>query len=323
MRLKRSLDKIITLHKPQVALMTAPPFSTLLLGGYLKREYGLKIVLDYRDAWTNNPGIQCTLPRRVVGPYLDKRALAAADLVTTASYEMARFIQESVGPVARGKRFLGFPYGFDSQFFAKEAANRTPPTNGTIRATFAGKVHGQIDVEEILSGIRDAIDESRTVSDRLRIECYGTLFGHTANPQDLIAEHGLDAHVSIHPFLPYRSFVESLSNSSFLILPLGEFDIAHIFYPTKMFDFLGVGRPIVYIGGSGGLQDAIEDCNAGLCTRPNRKGIARAIVEMAGGYDEQGRWYTNLEAYSRFERLRIYRQFCAELDQLVAAQIAT
>ena len=318
MRLKRIFDRVIETHNPHVAVMTAPPFSTLLLGRHLKRRYGLKIVLDYRDAWTSNPSAQSTLPRRLFGPAFDRKALRSADLVTTASYVMADFIRESVGEAAVGKKFLGFPYGFDRAFFETEVLGKpTKADTNLIRATFAGAVHGELDVDAVLTGIRLAVDRHDGAKRRLRIDCYGTLFGYRGDAASLIAGHGLDRYVKMHPFLPYREFLGVLSSSAFLILPLGEFEIAHIFYPTKMFDYLGVRRPILYLGGEGGLWDAIQDCKAGICSHVSPEFVARSFISMVENYDRQGVWYTDEAAYDRFDRNLIYKEYCRLLDNLV------
>ena len=317
-RLIKLLPKIIDRCRPEIAFMTAPPFSTLLLGRYIKDRYGLKIVLDYRDPWTNNPIAQNTLPRRFLNPFLDRRVLDSADLVTAASYEMADFIRDSVRPVADRTRFFGFPYGFDGAFFEKEVLDqRTGPSNGMICATFAGSVHGGLDVEAVLEGIRLTIDRHAVAERKLRIKCYGTLFGHARGHAQLISKYGLESHVQVHPFLPYRDFLEALNNSSFLILPLGEFPIAHVFYPTKMFDYLGVRRPILYIGGQGGLWNAIESCRAGLCTRVSPDLIAQSLISMVEKHDDRSCWYTDEPAYDRFERGQIYCDFATQLSNLL------
>ena len=317
MRIKRVLPEIIARYRPQIAILTAPPFSTLLLGRHLKNRYGLKIVLDYRDPWTNNPIAQNTFPRRLLNPYLDRRALDSADLVTTASYEMAEFIRDGVSRAAERTKFFGFPYGFDRGFFDDEILTLPPKmSNGTIRATFAGSVHGEIDVDAVLEGIRLAIDGPCRTMKRLKIECYGTLFGRSGDNDRLISQYGLESHLRIHPFLKYREFLEVLRSSSFLILPLGDFPIAHVFYPTKMFDYLGVRRPILYIGGQGGLWNAIEGCQAGVCTRVEPKLIAQSLVSIVEGHNGHS-WYTDEDAYARFDRGRIYRDFSAELSELL------
>jgi len=316
MAVKKGLSQIVTKHKPDILFITGAPFSSFLLAPYLKKEFGLPLVLDYRDPWAANPGVERNrLKARLVLPF-EKKALDAADLVTTASYHIIDYIKKTVGTVAKGKRFFGFPYGYNEEFFRKKILAVTQgESSEKIIATFAGFVHGGINAEMILDGLKLSIGKDQKLAEKLRVECYGTLFGYSNNPQTLINKYNLSQHVILYPFLPYIEFLKVLRKSSFLLLPLGDSPIARVLYPTKFFDYLGVKRPILYIGGHGQVAETIIDCNAGVCTKSEPVAIAEALKSMLHQMNIKT-WYSNDLRYKKLDRINIFSDFCSKLNDL-------
>jgi len=314
--IKKRLKQIVTEHNPCVFFITSTPFSSFLLAPYLKKEFGLPVVLDYRDPWAGNPSLEHNRLKERLCLIFEKKALAAADLVATASYHMINFIRKTLGQITDDKQFFGFPYGYNGEFFKKKILPISLKNScEKVTGTFAGFVHGDINSEIILEGIKLAITKEKAVEKKLRVECYGTLFGHFKEPKVLINKYELDQNVTIHPFLTYSNFLQVLRKSSFLILPLGDSPIARVLYPTKFFDYLGVKRPILYIGGQGQVAETIKDCNAGLCARPEPSGIAESLTAILQNTDPET-WYTAEAEYEKLDRMPIFRDFCNRLDEL-------
>ena len=319
--IKKKLGQIVTKHKPDILFITSTPFSSFLLAPYLKKEFGLPVVLDYRDPWAANPGIEGNRLKARVALSFEKEAIAAADLVTTASYYMIDFIKKTLGSVTNGKHFFGLPYGYNGEFFRKEILSI--PVNKSseeVIATFAGAdpnplVHGEPSAETTLAGIKLAINKDKKVAEKLRFECYGTLFGCSTDPHAIINKYGLSQHVSLHSFLPYSEFLKVLRKSSFLLLPNGDSPIARVLYPTKFFDYLGVKRPILYIGGNGQVAESIVDCDAGLCSKPEKTAIAESLITILQEINVKT-WYTRNSKYRELDRMNIFSDFCSKLNEL-------
>jgi len=315
--IKRELDVIIKNHKPDIVFITGTPFSSFLLAPHIKKEYDLPVILDYRDPWSGNPEMERTFLRKKTNLYFEKKALKAADLVTTASYHMIDFIKEAIGESVQSKIFYGFPYGFNREFLCREIQLISHfETSKKIIGTFAGSVHGNIDVNIILSAIKSAIDKEHRLAGTLEINCYGTLFGCSNKPDILIAKYGLEENVKIFPFLPYIDFLKILSGSSFLILPHGVSPLAKVLYPTKFFDYLGLKRPILYIGGKGQVWETIQQCVAGVCVKPDPLEIAESLITLSDNWNTEN-WYTNEQIYQQFNRSNIFNAFCKRLENLI------
>jgi glycosyltransferase involved in cell wall biosynthesis len=313
---KKLGTRAVIQHKPSIFFITGTPFSTFLLAPYIKKLFQLPVILDYRDPWTGFYRSYFPIKTKV-NLKIERRCIEAANLVTTASFHMIEFIKRYLGPSAIGKRFFGFPYGYNGEFFRRKILPiGSENSDEKATATFAGFIHGDVDSRSILRGIRMAIEQDPEVEKKLRINCYGTLFGHSKNSMTLIEKYCLQKHIRLFPFLPYNEFLITLRKSTFLILPLGRSPLPMVLYPTKLFDYLGVKRPILYIGGNGQVAETIKACNAGICVKPEPTDIAIAIIEFV----KRGHakcFYTNNNAYEQLDRINIYEAFSKELENLI------
>lgn len=315
--IKKEIGKIIYTNKPDIIFITGAPFSSFLLAQYLKKNYGIPIVLDYRDPWAANPGIERNNLRAKLALRYEKKALSSADLITTASYHIINYIKITLGAITDNKDFFGFPYGYNGEFFKKAILPiALDKLSNKITATFAGYVHGDIKPETILAGIKSAIDSDRNIAEKLRINCYGTLFGHSKEPQKLIKKYGLEQYIGLYPFLPYKKFLYVIRKSSFLILPHGGSISTSVLYPTKFFDYLGVKRPILYIGIEGQVSETINDCKAGLCTKPEPEEISKSFKKIVREINKED-WYMEELNYKKFDRVNIFNNFCNKLNSVI------
>lgn len=315
--IKKEIEFIIKKHKPNAFFITSAPFSSFLLSPYLKNKFGLPVILDYRDPWSGNLYTISNKWKAKFAFSIEKKILASADLVTAASYYIADFIKNLFVKYVKNTEFFGFPYGYNGEFFRKEILTTSKNRlSDRAPAAFAGQVHGDIDVEVVLKGIKLATQNRKDISSNLRIRCYGSLFGCFNKKRYLIKKYGLENNVSLHPFVPYREFLEILNSSSFLILPHGDSRIAKLLYPTKLFDYLGVRRPILYIGGEGQVWETISACNAGICSPPEQNKIAKFIIKVFKECDSKS-WYNQLENYEKLDRFNIYVDFCKKLNDLI------
>jgi glycosyltransferase involved in cell wall biosynthesis len=318
---KNALSEVVLKYKPDVVFITAPPFSHLLLAPFIKRKFHLPVVLDYRDPWTGNPVAGPLWRRSWAALSFEKKILPRADLITTASYYIIDFMKKHLGSIVRDKQFFGFPYGFNGDFFKKEILPiMSENFSEIIRAVFAGTQIGDLSAEKVLKGIRITIDTDSEIAKKVKFSCYGTIFGYSGESRTMIKKYGLGQYISYYPFLPYMEFLRVLRQASFLIQPLGIKETSVVVYPTKFFDYLGVKRPILYIGGDGQVSETIKSCHAGICCGPEPEQIAKSLKSMVNRVHKDA-WYSDPSSYNKFDRKNIFADFCQELDRLVGSRI--
>jgi len=230
---------------------------------------------------------------------------------------MIDFIREGLGSMADEKAFFGFPYGYDGALMDSQPEQAQPAgrSRKKVLLTFAGSVHGEIRADTILAGLQRALRDNDKVRKNLHVDCYGSLFGVFTQSKELVTKYGLEKHVSLHPFLPYADFLKVISDSSFLFLPHGRGPVTRVQYPSKLFDYLAVRRPILYIGEKGQVSETIRNCNAGIVAEPHTEAIAKAIVSICNG-QHQNDWYSGKSHYETLSRMNIFSEFARKLSRL-------
>lgn len=117
--IRTAIAKAVEKHAPKAVLITGSPYYPMLLSGWIKRHFGLPVVLDFQDPWVSAWGE--TLPKWSKGGIvhrlavaLEPRALRHADYVTSVSdrqnEEMA-----ARHPWLDAKRMAGIPIGGDPE----------------------------------------------------------------------------------------------------------------------------------------------------------------------------------------------------------------
>lgn len=311
--IKKRLAEIINTHDIKAVFISATPFSSFLLAPHIKKEFKLPVILDYRDPWSGNYEMKKTLPRRLTNLRFELQALKHADLVTTASYRIIDFIKDYLPQEYKTLNdYYPLPYGFDKEFFDTQVNPLYDVDHSVITGTFAGSVHGEPFVDDILKGINLFVS-TLSKKNELKINTYGTLFGISQNAnKGLIQKYALGSTVNLLPYVSYDNFLRVLRESHFLIMPHGSSDLARTLYPTKFFDYLGVRRPILYIGKEGQVWETISELGAGVCVTPNTEDIANGLEKIIYQINN----FYNFDKLTRFDRNILFYDFCKRLNCL-------
>lgn len=88
--IKNALEKLTSTVHPDAILITGSPFYPMLLSGWIKRRFGIPVILDFQDPWVSAEG--ATRPRWSKGGLahrlalaLEPRAVRHADFITSVS----------------------------------------------------------------------------------------------------------------------------------------------------------------------------------------------------------------------------------------------
>ena len=226
---------------------------------------------------------------------------------------MVDFIKSNSSSYINDIDFFPFPYGYNNsssnENFNKNGLIKINKVKKYITGVFAGDVHGDISIFEILEGLSIFFKENNK---NIKIYCYGTLFGFSGDIDKLLKNYNLDGKIIYKDYVPYEKFVKILESSDFLILPHGESPVTKVLYPTKFFDYLRVKKPILYWGVKSNVWETINKINAGICSFPKSKEILISLNKIINSHS----FYENDIEYKKFSRDEIFNDFCNRLNKL-------
>lgn len=127
--------------KHDVVLLTGGPFLHFGIGKLLKKTYGCKIILDYRDPFAINPLFKNQhFFKREVKKYIERKHLKHADRVITVNKYCANLLS-----TRKGFKTDIIDNGFDEKVLNEIRDKSSKLNNNKINIVYAGKLsHGRI-----------------------------------------------------------------------------------------------------------------------------------------------------------------------------------
>jgi glycosyltransferase involved in cell wall biosynthesis len=283
--------------RPDVVLATTPPLFTGAAGAAIARAFGAPLVLDVRDLW---PAAAVSLDQisgattRRLAESLERWLYREAAQIVAVTEPFCRHIA-TVGQPRRPPVLI--PNGTLESFFVngdRSAGTRLGIEENRFLVTFAGTLG-------IAQALPSVIEAAEIAGDGFAF----SLVGDGPLRDRLVAlahDRGLD-NVSFHGQVALEEIPPLLSASDALLVSLSAHPTFRDFVPSKMIDFMAVGRPIV-LAAAGESARLLEESGAGIAVAPERpEELARAVRWLSEHPDEAADMGRHGQEYAR-ERLR-------------------
>jgi glycosyltransferase involved in cell wall biosynthesis len=275
----RQGEKIIRKANIDIVYATAPIFTSFLIGFLLKRKTGKPLVVDYRDPWTQNVFIEypSKLHKRIEDK-LEKFVLETADHVIVTSDPMKHHLVEKY-PFTKGK-IDTITNGFDPEDFKNLTVKKDKEK---FVIAYTGSLYGRRTGEKVFMAFRDLIKANPELVTKIQVLITGLISKQDAFS---IEKFGLKNVIKL---LGYRSHKESLSlmaNADILLLMMSLEEVCNarsgtLTIPGKVFEYLGMKRPILAIVPPGPAANIIRSTKTGVVVSPQDTGvIAQTILKL-------------------------------------------
>ena len=296
-----------------VIVVSSPTFFSIGAAWLLARLKRARLVVEVRDLW---PAIFTELGvltnRRLIRllERLELAAYAAADIVIVVSDGfranlIARGVPaDKVHTIRNGVRPGEFDPATpaDAQLRARLGAN----ANDCL-VLYAG-THG---ISQGLTSVADA------AADLTEEPIWFAFVGDGADKQrlqDRVAEHRL-RNVTLLPSLPHEQVPALLAAADICLVPLRDVPLFSSFIPSKMFEYLAAGKPVVGAL-AGEAAQILREAGAWVVPPADSEALAAAIRPLAAdpqrrqAMGRQGRFYVE----KNFDRGTLARQYRSLLD---------
>lgn len=264
---------------------TAPPFSTHLAGLLLKLRSGVRWVAEYRDPWIENRSRMHLRSKGAdaVNRWLERMCVRHADQLVAVS-EGTRDLLISKLPRSRAGDVLLALNGIDN--LSVHGAEPRPESH-PFTISHLGSCYGGRDPRPFLHALATVTRSQRLTRADVRVEFIGNCRNYMGESlEELAAELGLADIVEFHDWMPQEEARSRAGAADLFLLP---FPNHQRLIPNKLFDYLGMRRPILalvhpegetarllrqlgghYLVGENSaativpaLQDAIANCGVG------------------------------------------------------------
>ena len=298
----RKARRIIRRHSIQLVLVTVPPFSALVVGTRIKREFpSVTLVSDFRDEWLSfylkDFEFQNSDYTRRRAEAIELETVERSDLVVAVNRSSRDEIRRRY-PEQPDAKFVVVSNGYDPEVFAGFWPRRNSSPRMVV--THMGTVYKTASPRFYL----DALDGlSEQIRDSIETRFVGRI---SADEQALL--EGRKGRITVLGFRPQAEALKYMEDTDYLLLTMTN-DIS---VPGKLFEYMATGKPVLAVTAPGSEVDQIlRETASGLSAPPND--IA-AIQKMLRRAFEAWRNGTRLvpetgEPVERYERLRLAEEY--------------
>ena len=239
----RFLSSWLENHPVDAIVTTGPPHSLHMIGLQLQDKTGIPWLADFRDPWTQIDYHDKLMLSKVAArkhQQLEKKVLSQADRVVTVSPHCAS------GLKAIGNRKVEvITNGFDSDDFKGLPEYQYQ----SFSITHLGSMNADRNPHLLWDVLQDLVNTDPFFRNHLRIRLTGkTDLAVRKN----LEKSGLIPYTIFTPPLPHREALAHAADSAILLLPLNNTPNVMGITTGKLFEYMGLRRPILCIGPPGG-----------------------------------------------------------------------
>lgn len=307
---------VLIKHKVDVIYCSSPPHSSHLIAFVLGKIFRKPYILDFRDPWDVHK-VDGDTNFIVRGLYkleaATKRLIirSAAKVISATQGERDELKNEF--PKLEDSRFSFITNGYDPVDF--EGIAPISKISDKLYITHAGTIYSGVG-KEFFAALEQIINEDPQIVTALQIQLLGEKadeYNVTVSrliAEGLIKDYGLQPHEETLKFL--------LGSDVLLILRGGlQFKGSHI--PAKVFEYMGIGKPILAITSEGGLSEIIERCQHGIIVPPNSVArVKECILDLCARHKDNQLHMQGDKSYLKtFERESLTRELAMQLNSVV------
>lgn len=302
---------------PDVVFATGGPWTSLLVGRALAKNFRVPFVADFRDPWTNNPNREfpsTSLERKHRD--LERAVCAAAARVIVNTEELrAQFRLDN--PTLKEK-FITITNGFDNDHRDScsgltNGKHQLSVSRPIIELCHFGSIYGNRNPLPLLLAVENLFKEKRIREGQLRIRFVGEWEQPDDRCESLAKELERHGFLKRDPSVSHELCEQQMTLAQTLLILQPAYPLQ---VPAKIYEYIAAGRPILVIGGEGATAALVERHQLGKCC-PNKvlqiKNLLLCLVE-----DRVQIGPPKPEEVARFD----YRNLTRELAQVFDA-IAT
>ena len=261
-----------------IIYVTGAPWTSLIVGGVLKKITHKPLVMDFRDPWTSNPSFRLDSKfMRKLEPSIERKVVAVADHIITNTVELRQDFLDRYPTLLSPARVSTITNGFEEYIDSHS-------TSQSQRLTFthAGTLYFSRNPRFLLQAILNAIEKDLIPKEELRFVFLGGIDVSIKDERlgELLRHPLLSEVVEILPRLPYWEAVKYQSRSDILLLIQPNFPLQ---IPRKLYEYMAFRNPIFGITNSpGATARIIREKKLGIVADNQTADIESALVEFYG-----------------------------------------
>jgi len=292
--------------RPDFLYFCGNPFWYFGLGRRFLRSSGIPYILDFEDLWYAG-GVTYRLGhrggvRRILDRLLEAHAVADASAVIHTTPAQTRLSRARYGDEP-GSKFWTIRWGYDERALRDIVPARTDA--GALRLAIFGKFASYGDVDAAVLACSVA-----AIADDFPVEVL-----HIGTPEPglerAFAEAGVAACLKQPGRISYAEGLGMLASADGLVLNT----ISEVSHPAKVYDYIGLNRPVIAIASTGSALGELLSSFAGACVATGPDEVTAALRRLRAGECRELQPGLDASEYSQQHQFGILMDRLATLER--------
>jgi glycosyltransferase involved in cell wall biosynthesis len=293
-------------ERPEVLMVTGPPWSALVAGASLSRATGVPLVSDFRDPLADY-AFRDTWCRaqRAFAARLERYVCETSRAILVVSPQMKEGLMRRHGDRVGGK-ITTVSNSFDPADFKNQG--RAPRANCRFSIAYVGSFYRSISPTTFLQGLSQFIRKQGLSP----AEVVVTLVGQSG--PEVAAEvqgAGLQEFVEVLGYVEHATALSIMRRAHVLTLIVPDGPRTEAIVTGKVFEYLASGKPILALVPPGAARDLALQSGSAVCVHPGAAlAVSQALSQIYGSWKAgapalQGNNRFNLAQYSSLATTRL------------------
>jgi glycosyltransferase involved in cell wall biosynthesis len=297
--------------RPAVIFASGPSFDLFVTAYYLSRMSGARLVLGYRDEWSECPF--AFVNRGNLDGWWERRCLRAADAViftTRAQLEHQIHVFPELDPA----KCCVIPNGWEPSDFEVQVPELPAPEVGRFVLTYAGTLGPWTPPSGFLSTLARVLERRADLREKLRLHFLGRTLPLVLDEVRAFPwPHVLERDDAVPKFVAC-----AIMRASHGLLLLNDNPLMERYIPGKVYDYIGAGPPILTFGEGGEVGSLIRELDAGpVVPAGDAVALERILDRLIGNAVTRRKSATTDAWLARHTREQLARDTFTVLERVV------
>ena len=310
------LVKVLTLERPTVVFVSAPPFSSFVPTVFVASLCRVPVVLDYRDEWSftrqNWENSVKTRFAAKLDALLEAYVLRKCSAFVAANQSYVDAIYR-LYPDLQNQKGRSITNGYDVDDLIRDEVSLR--LKKKIRIVYAGTVWNATSLQTFMTALEMLFDSDD--SGRIAQQVFLDIYGRIVDEEKRYVDESKYAHaVRIHGYTAHESIFKELLNSDILLLTLSDLPGAERIITGKVFEYMATGKHILAIVPTGETSDLLRHnySNLSLINSTDTQEVFLALKKIVASIEQLR--MRPVDDVTHFTRRNLTGTLCELFDEL-------
>lgn len=297
--------KLLSSESFDIIFATAPPYTDFLIGAKLKKEFNIPLILDYRDAWLDDGlSFYPTPIHRWIVKGMERKVLNLSDKIIAYTRQIKEHILKNY-PFIKPDEISIIPHGYDEEDFDLNFVPSKSPSK--MRITYSGAFYDERTPKFFLKAVEKLFVERPDLESKIEFYFVGNF---PKKYYRKIQKSKYKSNFHFTGYVDHKTNIEYLLNSDVLWLMIRHSKNPHLYATSKLFEYIGTGKPILAcVPRNGAAAMILKDYEASFIIEPDDvDGIKNYLIELFDLFKKNQLPVGDKKFIQQFERKKLTQE---------------